>query len=269
MRRLRWGEAAGTSTAWFGAPGLWAGRFATTGARRGLYASTRGPMLSFMLDGALEVELGPRRQPFEIGAGAALFISPRTPFRYRLGEGARLLVLDLDVRAPRGLGLGPLPKSRVPPRLARAFARLRDHPREADLRAASSEARAVACAIVPLEPGHSTARLLEVKNQLDARFGEPVRVTALGAELGMGPEYLSRGFARAFGAAPQQYLQHIRTEHFLRSLLTGRGTLTQLAHEAGFGDYPSFCRFFRKRLGVAPSALREDQTCPSPRRRAG
>ncbi|CAN0566794.1 unnamed protein product [Laminaria digitata] len=84
----------------------------------------------------------------------------------------------------------------------------------------------------------------------------------------MGLCYLSRSFTSTFGTSPQQYVQHLRQEHFLRGLLTGRGTLEQLAHASGFSDYPSFCRLMRRRLGVAPSQLYKDQTRPSQRARS-
>jgi methylphosphotriester-DNA--protein-cysteine methyltransferase len=74
--------------------------------------------------------------------------------------------------------------------------------------------------------------------------------------------YLSRGFTRSIGVTPKCFLQALRREHFLRSLLStaGRRRLTALAFDAGFDDYAAFCRFVRRELGTPPSGLLAEQT---------
>lgn len=96
-------------------------------------------MVSFVLDGRLVADLGPRRQVREILAGDALLIGARTPFRYRFEPGTRLLVLDAPALESLGLGLARVPTARLPARLAQALART-DRGREADLRRLSEDA---------------------------------------------------------------------------------------------------------------------------------
>lgn len=262
MRRVNWQDPGG-HTQWQASPGLWCGLFGRDTDRDGVYASSRGPMASFMLDGEMEVELGPKRQNLELRPGGGMLIAPRTPFRYRLKGGSRLLVVDLPTKYAPGLGLAPIARAKVPRRLAALLAHRAEAPKEADLRALVQEAATLAVPHLPVEPAHNTARIVRVKDYLDAHFRHGVVLKDVAADHGMGLSYLSRSFAATFGMAPQPYVQHLRQEHFLRGLLTGRGTLEQLAHASGFSDYPSFCRLIRRRLGVAPGQLYNGQTCPS------
>lgn len=217
-------------------------------------------MLSALLDGEMHAELGAGRTGFTVRAGEGLVIEAGTPFRYRLGVGSRLLVLDLPVEPSGELGLTPLT---APPRLARALARLGEAPTERALRAVRESARTVARAPVGIGPHAALARVLDVKATFDREFASPPRIAALAVRHRVSSDYLSRAFLRVVGVSPQAYLQHLRHEHFLRRLLERPGALEPLAHEAGFGDYPSFSRLARKRYGVPPSALLEGRIRPS------
>lgn len=264
MQHLGWRDRDESRVSWFAAPGVWLGRWQCSAARSGGYASSRGAMASVLCDGRMHIELGPTRRALSLSAGDVVFIGERTPFRYTLEAGSQLLVLDVG----RGDGLG-LAEVRSP-RLSRLGRACADAPSEAALRALRHEAEATRPARRhPLELTHPTARVLAAKTELDARFREPVSMRRLAERLGMDTFYLSRNFARATGMPPKAYLQHLRREHFLRALLASRratrerGALTRLAHEAGYGDYATFCRHIRRSLGVAPSQLHDDQVCPS------
>lgn len=268
MQQLKWSDSGGTAQ-WSAAPGLWCGQWTPEADKQGAYASSRGSMVSFVLAGTMEVELGPKRQTWCLSEGCALLIGARTPFRYRLQAGSRLCTMDLPAGFPEALGLAPIVSARLPRRLAQRLARAPHEASESWVRAVLSEARSLGGAVTPMEPVHNTARVMAVKGYLDRNYRSGITLTQVAKQFGMGLSYLSRSFTQATGLSPQQYVQHLRVEHFLRLLLTGRGALSLIANESGFGDYPSFCRLLRQRLGAAPSALLKDQTFPTPRTRAG
>jgi AraC-like DNA-binding protein len=269
MRGLSWQDAGGTAARWRAAPGLWCAEFRWTQAREGLFASSRGTMVGFVLEGRVEKAFGPRQQSFVLRSGDGLRISPRAAYRYRADAGTRLLVLDVAAGGRDEAWLARIDGATVGARTAGLLAKLARGGGEADVRRLADEAGRVSARGMPLELSHNTARLLAVKGALDEGFREPMAIGALAARFRLEPSYLSRHFARTFGVAPQGYVQHLRHEHFLRRLLEGRGLLHQVAAEAGYGDYPSFCRLARQRYGVAPHQLLEDQNDPSRARAAG
>ena len=272
MQRLEWRDDDHGRTRWYGAPGLWCGLYERGRSADGVYASARGGMVTFVLDGGMDVAFGAHRHTFALREGAGLLISPRTPFRYQMRPGTRLLVLDVPAVEGPGPALSPVPAALLPARIAGLLAKLPAEPRERQLREVAGEARSLGPRFVPMAHDHSTARLLQVKAHLDRRFQEPIRLADVAAKFRLEPCYLSRSFAKCVGVAPQPYLRHLRYEHFLRGLLAGRGSLLQIAHDAGFTDYPTFCRLTRRRFGVAPTGLRAatiDQEHPSPTAGAG
>jgi AraC-like DNA-binding protein len=256
MQRLSWREPHG-EVSWSSLCGRWFGAWERREAYAGLYASSRQSMIAFLLDGEVDIELGPRRLGLGLRAGDALLIQRRTPFRYRMAAGTRLVVTELAGVHDEGLGLHRLPARRLPRGMSNLYARAWDD-RAAMQRLGERghEARALEARVLPFEPVHNSARILGVKRHLDMRYQEPLRLREVARAFGMDRFYLSREFAKTVGFAPMAYLQALRREHFLRALVADdRSSLTRLALDAGFGDYPTFCRRMRRELGVTPSAL--------------
>jgi AraC-like DNA-binding protein len=107
-----------------------------------------------------------------------------------------------------------------------------------------------------LEPIHNTPLMHAIKRELEAQYTEPVRIADLAARHHLDTHYLIRGFRRNFGFTPLAYVQFLRREHFLWELMRpDRRHLLELAVEAGFGDYATFCRKLRGLCGRPPSQL--------------
>ena len=118
-------------------------------------------------------------------------------------------------------------------------------------------ARAIPRGLVPLETRHTTALMLAVKRYLEAHYALPLDLALLASRFGVDRYYLVRAYTRNFGLSPIAYANALRIEHFVWSLLedAAPGKLVELAGDAGFGDYSTFCRRIRDRFGRAPSEL--------------
>jgi AraC-like DNA-binding protein len=95
---------------------------------------------------------------------------------------------------------------------------------------------------------------------LHARSSEAVTLDDLvrAAECGT-TQRLIRGFRRAFGFTPHQYLTHLRLQRARDLLRRGHGC-GETAHAVGFYDQSQLNRHFVKHLGVTPGAYARDVT---------
>jgi len=69
----------------------------------------------------------------------------------------------------------------------------------------------------------------------------------------MSRAFLSRSFVTTFGAAPHQYLSHLRLEHAKR-VLAGGASVTDACFEVGFESVGTFSSMFHRRVGISPRA---------------
>ena len=95
----------------------------------------------------------------------------------------------------------------------------------------------------------------KAREYLDAHFDEPVRLDALGREVGMSPHHLQRTFKKAFGLTPREYQDALRMQRLKRELRTG-GSVTTAIHEAGYGSASRVYEKSDARLGMSPGAYR-------------
>src|SRR5262245_47954306 len=94
MRQISWPEAHG-SVAWHQADGRWLGAWERERERAGVFASARGSMVAFVLDGAMEVDRG--AGSMSLRPGDALLIRGRPPFRYHMDPRTRLFVTEAAI----------------------------------------------------------------------------------------------------------------------------------------------------------------------------
>ena len=101
------------------------------------------------------------------------------------------------------------------------------------------------------------ARLLAVRDWLDAHGGEVVRLTTLARLAGCSPSLINRLFRQQFGLPPYEYLLQQRLRHAARRLREGRQSLADIAYETGFADQSHLQRLFRRAYGTTPLAYRQ------------
>lgn len=85
---------------------------------------------------------------------------------------------------------------------------------------------------------------------------EPIELRALAARVGMAPPVLSRSFRTAFGTTAAEYLARLRVGLCCRDLATGSDEVAAIAFANGFGNLPSFHRWFRRVTASTPEAWR-------------
>ena len=98
--------------------------------------------------------------------------------------------------------------------------------------------------------------LRRVLEMLEARFTETLRLANLADEAGVHPSHLLRVFRMREGCTPGEFVRRRRIAFACRRLSDTREPLAAIALAAGFADQSHFCRVFRRRMGIAPSAYR-------------
>lgn len=81
-----------------------------------------------------------------------------------------------------------------------------------------------------------------------------VRIADMGEHLGVTPRHINREFRYALGLSPKRYLLVSRIAHAMTRLTrTGNVSLTELALDLGFYDYPHFSHEFKKLTLASPT----------------
>lgn len=90
---------------------------------------------------------------------------------------------------------------------------------------------------------------------IDDRLDGPLRLADLAAIAGVSEGRLSHLFADEIGLGMRPYVLWRRLERAAHVLATGRTSLTEVAHAAGFADAAHLSRTFRRMFGIAPSEI--------------
>lgn len=107
---------------------------------------------------------------------------------------------------------------------------------------------------------------ISIKNRLERLLTEEqvfreneLRLTDLAAYLDIGHHQLSQVINEQYGVNFFELLNRYRVEHVKRLLADpaySQHTIIQIAYEAGFNNKVSFNRYFKKEIGLTPSAYR-------------
>jgi AraC-like DNA-binding protein len=100
-------------------------------------------------------------------------------------------------------------------------------------------------------PPATMTRLLRARDRLHDAPTEAPSVAALAADVRLSRAHFLRGFARAFGVTPHDYLTAVRLELAKRALARG-ASVTEACFDVGFSSLGSFSSLFARRVGVAP-----------------
>jgi AraC family transcriptional regulator len=90
-----------------------------------------------------------------------------------------------------------------------------------------------------------------------ARLDEDVSLRELAEQAGLSTFHLHRVFRAAAGETPKQFTLRLRLGRAAAMLLTGDQSVLDIALSCGFQSHEAFCRAFRKRFGMTPTAYRE------------
>lgn len=95
------------------------------------------------------------------------------------------------------------------------------------------------------------------KNYLQENYHLPFPITRLAELCGMSLSHFRREYRRIYGEAPLQTRDRLRLLRAKQELLNGGLSVGEIALLCGFEDESYFCRFFRKKTGLSPTAYRK------------
>ena len=87
-------------------------------------------------------------------------------------------------------------------------------------------------------------------------FEGVVSLDVLAEAVGLSPSRLMHVFTESIGIPLRPYLSWLRLQRAAAAIVSGKASLTEAAHAAGFADAAHMTRSFKRMLGVAPSLLR-------------
>jgi AraC-like DNA-binding protein/effector-binding domain-containing protein len=88
-------------------------------------------------------------------------------------------------------------------------------------------------------------------------LGKNVALADLAANTGQSLFHAHRTLRVALGETPKQFTLRLRIDHAAAALVSSRASILDIALECGFESHEAFCRAFRRRFGLSPSAYRK------------
>jgi AraC family transcriptional regulator len=88
-------------------------------------------------------------------------------------------------------------------------------------------------------------------------LGKNVALAELAANTEQSLFHAHRTLRVALGETPKQFTLRLRIDHAAAALVSSRASILDIALECGFESHEVFCRAFRRRFGLSPSAYRK------------
>lgn len=104
--------------------------------------------------------------------------------------------------------------------------------------------------------GAKRQNLQEIKDYLDAHYGEKITLDALAEQFYINKFYLTRVFKEQFGQTVTGYLMQLRITQAKRLLRFSDKNIEAIAQECGMSDANYFSRIFKKVEGTTPGQYR-------------
>jgi len=95
-----------------------------------------------------------------------------------------------------------------------------------------------------------------IKRYLEQHATEPLTLEGIARRHGVSVSTASHLFKHTFGLSIMKYAAEVRLSAASERILLSDMSLESIAESSGFRSYPYFCRAFRARFGVPPSAYR-------------
>lgn len=104
--------------------------------------------------------------------------------------------------------------------------------------------------------GAKRQNLQEIKDYLDAHYGEKITLDALAEQFYINKFYLTRVFKEQFGQTVTGYLMQLRITQAKRLLRFSDKNIETIAQKCGMSDANYFSRIFKKVEGTTPGQYR-------------
>jgi AraC family transcriptional regulator len=102
----------------------------------------------------------------------------------------------------------------------------------------------------------ATRRMAAAFDYIDARLGSDLSLAELSAHVAMSKYHFLRTFKYTSGMTPHQYILGRRLRTAATALRATKKPVARIALDHGFGDLSTFNHFFRRVMGVTPTAYR-------------
>lgn len=103
--------------------------------------------------------------------------------------------------------------------------------------------------------GREPGPVQRVRDLIEQRYAEDLRLDELAAHAGLSTHHLIRAFRREIGLTPHAYVVDVRVRRAQDRLRAG-GAPAEVAADVGFSDQSHLTRAFKARLAVTPGAYR-------------
>jgi AraC-like DNA-binding protein/effector-binding domain-containing protein len=87
--------------------------------------------------------------------------------------------------------------------------------------------------------------------------GKNVLLSNLAAETGQSPFHAHRTLRAVLGETPKHFTLRLRVDRAAAALISSQASILDIALECGFESHEAFCRAFRRRFRMSPSAYRK------------
>ena len=105
----------------------------------------------------------------------------------------------------------------------------------------------------------AVSRIEEVIRYIQGHYAEELTNKSIGAYFNYHPNYLSRQIISYTGKSLRQYLISYRIARAIDIITTTDTPIWEVAAMVGFSNSSHFCKIFRQKTGLAPSAMRSPE----------
>ncbi|SFD78643.1 AraC-type DNA-binding protein [Paenibacillus catalpae] len=114
-----------------------------------------------------------------------------------------------------------------------------------------------------VEESGAFASFEKIKQTLESRYIENLRIERLAQEYTISPSYLRKMFLKYTGMGPKEYLNHIRNQQACGYLVFTDYPINQIAKLCGYYEEYHFSKMFKQQNGLSPSSYREKKRAES------
>jgi AraC family transcriptional regulator len=100
-------------------------------------------------------------------------------------------------------------------------------------------------------------KLQRALNYARRNRGENVRLSHLAAETGQSRFHAHRTLRAVLGETPKHFTLRLRLDRAAAELISSPASILEIALDCGFESHEAFCRAFRRRFRMSPSAYRK------------
>jgi AraC family transcriptional regulator len=114
------------------------------------------------------------------------------------------------------------------------------------------------CSVQTHRGGLGSARLRRIKEFVDAKIEDELRLCEMAQAVELSTAYFSRMFRKSTGETPHQFLLRQRLERAKLMLRSADGRVLDVAVACGFKSQQHFAQVFRQVCGVSPTEYRQE-----------